>query len=372
MDTTNKRKVLFLIESLSGGSASEALSTLVQYIDKTKFDVTVCAIMGGGKYESVIKENVDYKVIVTGSVDSTKYKLVYKQMPLSWVYKFFIPQGYDVEIACMAGFATKLLSHSSNRKAKKYAWVHTDLHQNHWTKEVYNSLGEEEKAYNHYDKILGRSELVCKSFKTEFPNLKIPIEVIYNPIDSLSVRLKSLNVGEDNEKSEKKRLVSVGRLEAPQQYTRLLKVVNRLVKEGYGLELWIFGEGTQRSVLERYIKENDLKDSVKLFGTHPNPYKYMAQSDLYVCATYSSYAVEALILGLPVLTTENEDMSELLKGGYCGMMTKDTEESLYLGIKKLLDDSDLLQQYRQKGEARGWDFDIEALMVPIEKLLLEE
>jgi hypothetical protein len=31
----------------------------------------------------------------------------------------------------------------------------------------------------------------------------------------------------------------------------------------------------------------------------------------------------------------------------------------------------MLEQYKQKGEARGWDFDIEALMVPVENLLQE-
>ena len=53
------------------------------------------------------------------------------------------------------------------------------------------------------------------------------------------------------------------------------------------------------------------------------------------------------------------------------LITANTEEALYAGIKKLLDDPKLLAEYKQKGEARGWDFDIEALMVPVENLLQE-
>ena len=34
----NKRKVLFLIESLAGGGAEKVLTTLVQHIDKERFD----------------------------------------------------------------------------------------------------------------------------------------------------------------------------------------------------------------------------------------------------------------------------------------------------------------------------------------------
>ena len=57
----SKRKILFLVETLDSGDAGKALSVLVQYIDKTKYDVTVCAINGGGQYEPIIKENVNYK-----------------------------------------------------------------------------------------------------------------------------------------------------------------------------------------------------------------------------------------------------------------------------------------------------------------------
>ena len=370
--SSSKRKVLFLIESLSSGSgtAPKALATLVQYIDKTKYDVTVCAINGGGKYESVVRENANYKAILDAP-DGTKHNLVYKGMPLSWVYKFFVPKDSDVEVAFVEGFTTKLLSCSSNKKAKKYAWVHSNLHQNHWTKEVYKSIDEEAKAYSQFNKILCTSELTKLAFTAEFPALRVPMDTIYNPIDSLSVRLKSLNVNSDATDDSVTRLVTVGNLEAPQEYSRLLRIVNRLVKEGYKIHLGIFGDGSEHGILERYIKENDLKESVKLYGAHPNRYKYLAQGKLYICPSFGNVAVEALILGLPIITTDARSMSELLKDGECGMLVDNTEEALYTGLKRLLDDSELLKQYQQKAEARGWDFDIEALMVPIENLLAE-
>ena len=71
---------------------------------------------------------------------------------------------------------------------------------------------------------------------------------------------------------------------------------------------------------------------------------------------------------MPVLATETPELKEILKNGDSGLITSNTEEALYKGIKSLLDDPNLLEQYRQKGEARGWDFDIEALMVPYETL----
>lgn len=365
----SKRKVLFLVESLDGGNAGAALSTLVQYIDKTKFDVTVCAINAGGQYESVIRENVNYKAILN-STSGMKRKMVYKSMPLSMVYKFYVPQGNDVEVACSEGFATKLLGHASKGKTKRYAWVHTDLNKNHWTGEVYDDLKEETDVYNRYDKVIGVTDIISASFKSCFPNVTTPVETIYDPIDSLSVRLKSLNASSDNEVKVKTRLIALGRLEAQHEYSRLLRIVNRLIKENYDLGLWIFGEGSEHGILDHYIKENGLQDRVKLFGAHPNPYRYMIQGDLFVCSSYSQSVIKALILGLPVVATDSPEIQELLKQGESGLITANNENALYDGIKKLLDNSDLLAQYRQKGEARGWDFDIEALMVPIENLMM--
>lgn len=365
--SNTKRKILFLVESLDDGTAGKPLSILVQYLDKTKFDVTVCAINAGGQYESVIKENTNYEAILTQS-SGLKRKMVYKNLPMSMVYKLYVPGGFDVEVACSEGFVTKLLSCSSNKNARKYAWVHTDLNKNHWTHEVFASTKEETEAYNRFNKVIGITKMISEAFSKEFPDVKVPVETIYDPVDSLSVRLKSLNASNE-EKDVKYRLVTQGRLEAQHEYGRLLRVVNRLVQDGYDLGLWIFGDGSERGILDHYVRENNLDKRVKLFGAHPNPYRYLVQGDLYVCASYSQSVVKALILGLPILANETPELKELLRNGECGYMVPNNETALYEGIKKLLDNPQLLAEYKQKGEARGWDFDIEALMVPIETLL---
>lgn len=365
----SKRKVLFVVESLDEGRVGRALSVIVQYIDKSKFDVTVCAINGGGAYEAVIRENANYKAVLT-EPGGLKRKMVYRTLPLSLVYSFYIPHGNDVEVACSEGFVTKLLSHASKGNVKRYALTHTDFEKNHWTKEIFNSVKEETVAYNKFDKVIGATGIITKSFRNQFPDVKVPVETIYDPIDSLSVRLKSLNASSGDEEPVKTRIVSQGRLESRYEYSRLIRIVERLIKEGYDLGLWIFGEGSEHGILDHYIRKNDLQKRVKLFGAHPNPYRYMVQGDIFVCSVCGSGVIKALILGLPIVATDTPELNELLKNGESALITPDTEEDLYTGIKRMLDEPELLEQYRQKGEARGWDFDIEALMVPVENLLM--
>lgn len=375
-----KRKVLFLIESLAGGGAEKVLTTLVQFIDKSRFDVTVCAISGGGKYENAVRENIKYHAILNELENNSflsallyklKHHLIYHWLPLSWVYRLYVPQGNDVEVAYVEGFTTKLLSHSTNRRARKYAWVHCNMGKDHWTTSIYKTHAEEVKVYNIYNGICCVSDTAGQGFKDTFVGVTVPVTTIYNPITAQYIIAMA---SEKNESFKKNiRLVTVGRLEHQKGYDRLVRVVNQLVNDGFEFELWILGTGSQEEDLRKYIHENNLENYIKLLGFHSNPYKYIVQGDLFVCSSrsegYSTAVTEALILGLPVITTDCSGMAELLKNGECGIITENDEESFYQGLKKLLLDPVLLEHYRQKAIVRGRDFTIESLMKPIETLL---
>ena len=375
-----KQNVLFFIESLAGGGAEKVLSTLVQHFDKSKLDVTVCVISGDGKYEEEVKRNCRYKALLSTPSNSLskvlyfiKHHLIYKWLPMWLVYKMFIPKRNDVEVAFVEGFATKILSFSCNKHARKYAWVHTDLSKNHWTDNVYKNREEETCCYGRYDRVLGVSNTVCAAFQKELPLVNVPVMTMYNVIDSEEILSKSQ---EPLEKKEKRgiRLVTAGRLEFQMGYTRLLRIVDRLMHEGSDIELWILGEGSERIVLEQYIEEHHLQERVSLLGFQPNPYKYLATGDLFVCSSlaegYSTAVAEALILGLPVVTTDCSGMSELLRNGECGIITDNNEEALYEGMKQVLNTPDMLKFYTEKAKDRSGDFSIDRLIEPFENLLV--
>lgn len=143
----NKR-ILFLIESLSGGGAEKVLSVLLKHIDKTKFNITLCTIVDTGIYAAEVKKYVNYTSVLgnpqkKGVLGKILYKilylLIYRILPTQLIYILFIPKKNDIEIAFVEGFCTKILSHSTNKKAKKIAWVHTDLINNHWITSVYKN-----------------------------------------------------------------------------------------------------------------------------------------------------------------------------------------------------------------------------------------
>ena len=99
----------------------------------------------------------------------------------------------------------------------------------------------------------------------------------------------------------------------------------------------------------------------------------MTQSDLFVCSSisegYSTAVTEALILGFPVVTTDFSGMNELLQGEKYGIITENSEATLFEGIKQLLDHPEQLSHYKEKVIKRGKEFTLEVLMKPIETLL---
>ena len=382
MPAKKKTRLLFLIESLSGGGAEKVLSVLLKHLDSSRFEATLCCVVDTGKYNEEIQSYVTYTSILPNPGGLTswwqklcyriKYKLVYNWLPLQMVYRLFVPQGRDVEIAFVEGFATRLLSESGS-PARKIAWIHTDLVNNHWIEHIYSSRKHEQQSYAQYQAIVGVSETATRAFRQLYGN-GLPSLTLYNPIDSQDILTRSQEpVAVPPKSAATLRLVSVGRFVPQKAFDRLLQIVHRLVQEQRNVELWLLGDGEERSRLEAYIHEHHLDSVVTLWGFQKNPFAYLAQCDLFVCSSYSegySTAVtEALILGLPVVTTDCSGMKELLGDNLYGVITPNEEEALYQGIRTLVDDPSLRTHYRNQAVRRGKDFSLASLMKPIEDLL---
>lgn len=377
-----QKKVLFLIESLAGGGAEKVLSTIIDHINVTKYDVTLCSIVGGGFYEGVIPSGIKYCSILDRTnantfskkiIYSVKYHLIYSWLPTSWIYKFWIPKDCDVEIAFIEGFVTKVLSYSTNSHAKKFAWVHIDMDKYHWTTDVFKNNKEEESAYNRFSEIITVSNIVGNSLKQLF-NLKVPVRTIYNPVDSEDIIEKGALAQRNTYGII--RFVSSGRFTEQKAFDRLLRIMKRFKDEGYSAELWLLGDGTFRSDMERFIESNELKDNIRLLGFQSNPYQYMNECDVFVCSSiaegFSTVITEALILGIPVISTEVSGIREQLgENGEYGIITHNDEESLYKGMKLLLDDAELLTFYKKRSIERGKSFNLRSLMDGVETLIDE-
>lgn len=392
-----KKKVLFLIHALGAGGAEKILVNIANGMDKEKYDVTIMTVVNTGVFRNHIDEDVKYKYIFSlpfkkkdkievkepgnllAKYDpkvqfiAKLYTIMWKFMPVKLFYKLMIRGKYDVEIAFLEGICAKIISGSTNKNSKKISWIHVDMLNHKKSEAVFTSKSAEKKCYDKFDKVICVSKNVRDQFVKKFNYDTNKVEIRYNPVDKKDIKRKAKEEVTDLRKPNKFVFCTVGRLVTQKGYDRLLRVHNRLISEGLDYELWIVGEGNKRPLLEEYIKDNNLFDSVKLLGFKENPYKYINLADAFVCSSraegFSTVASEAVILGKPIVTVNCSGMYELLgENNEYGLVVENNEDSLYEGMKRLLLDRKLYEEYLEKVKERESIFDYKVAIKNIEEL----
>ncbi|MBO4848172.1 MAG: glycosyltransferase [Clostridia bacterium] len=363
-------KVLFFIETLEGGGAEKVLRDLVDHMDLTRFDVTVMTVWPSGAARS-LAPGVRYRSMYPSRsrFNSFRYRL---EAACGLAYRLHIRPNSDIECAYLEMGSTKVISASTNKKAKKLAWVHCDL-----TRAVSDTKAFAEKTALWYDKF-DRVICVSQTVKDRFDELfcgRFDTDVIYNVIDDAAIREKAKLPLPDGVRKKRFTVLSVGRFTAQKRFTRLLKAHKRLLDEGLEHDVWILGEGPERPMLERFVTDNGLSDSVLMPGFVQNPYPFMREADLLACSSiyegYSTFMTEGVILGKPIVTTDVSGMRELLGASEYGLIVGDDDEEFYCGLKRMLADAGSRDKYAQSASARGMDFSADKLTDATERFFEE-
>ena len=382
---SSKTKLLFLTESFNIGGQEKALISLLRNIDLHKYDITVCVIAetGGLLPEALAIPGIKYQFVIPSAkgkagklVNLLKGKLIYSWLSAKWVYRLFIPHGFDVEIAYCEGFLTKLISESTSQDTKKIAWVHTDMLDNDWPLEtgIFQSFDAEKKAYGKFENIICVSDIVASGMRAKYGTDNV--STIYNIIDRNDILLKSghtPNFSQPNQTGY--RLVGLGRLSYVKGFDLLLDAISIAVND-YGLDirLTIVGDGQERAALEAKARRNNITERVVFAGAQPNPYPYLKEADLFVCPSrkegFNIAILEAMALGLPVVAVKSAGPSEIIGANEYGVLTEGTPESLAEGIRCILSDG-TMDKYRMCSQQRANDFSIESQINKIDLLFHE-
>lgn len=349
-------KILFFIDSISGGGAEKVLRNLVNNMDQSKFEITVQTINDSVKPDTLLKDGIRYKTInrFKNRVLNRLYQYWIRLCAeLKILYPLYVKDDYDIEVAYLECGPTKIIASSTNKKAVKIAWVHCDLEK----KEGFaGSIEKSKKYYAKYDKIICVSENVKQSFERLFGKNSEPV-VLYNVNDESEILKKAEFTVPFQRKARGELMVAVGRLTRQKGFDRLVDVCSLLRDEGYSFELWILGEGVERERLEDMIRKFKLDDRISLLGFVENPYPCIKKADILVCSSryegMSTAVTEGLILGKAVITTECTGMDELLGDSKYGIVTGNSEQGLYYGVKKLLDDPQAICDMSERAKERG-------------------
>lgn len=367
-----KKRVLFLIPTLSTGGAENVLINLVNNMDFKQFEITVQTLFDKDSQKNRLNSHIRYKYFLKNAFKGNSK--IFPLVSAKVLYKLIVKEEYDIVISYLQGPTTYILSGCPFENTKKVAWVHTAFDSKKSFCSGFKSFDNAVKVYRSYDKIA----FVAKDVKERFEDISGIVSekntILYNTIESDRVLSESKESINDISFSNKAiNLISVGKIESMKGYDRLVRVHKRLIEEGLKHSIYILGEGLQKSKLENYINNNGLADSFSFLGFKNNPYKYVANADLYVCSSrregFSTAVTESLIVGTPVISTNCSGARELL--GYnneYGIVTDNTEDALYEGIKRVLEDHELLRRYKVEATKRGAKFNKEKTVNDVEEM----
>lgn len=365
-------KILFLIHDLGQGGAEKVLVNLVNHMDTYKFDITVMSLFDCGENKQFLSRKIKYKYCYKKMIKGNSHLM--KLLSSEQLHKKLIKDKYDIEISYLEGPCARIISGCTDPDIKKVCWIHIEQHTKERVSASFRSYQEAVHCYNQFDNIVCVSETVKSDFSSLIPLKKEPV-VLYNTNDSQAIlQLSEEPITDIEFDKDEIKLVGVGKLLQNKGFDRLLRITERL-RADYPVHLYILGSGPDQEKLELYIQNHQMSAYVDLLGYQLNPYKYMKQCDLFVCAShaegFSTAATEALILGVPVCTVEVSGMKEMLGShNEYGIVTSNDDEALYEGIRSLLADPQLLQHYKEAAIVRGKDFSTSKTVNAVEKMLL--
>jgi glycosyltransferase involved in cell wall biosynthesis len=139
---------------------------------------------------------------------------------------------------------------------------------------------------------------------------------------------------------------AVGRLSAEKGFDVLIHAVNRLLGQGFDVELAIAGEGDQRRHLEKLISALGCGDRVRLLGYRADTLEMYEAMDIYALSSLSeglpNVVLEAMALEIPVVATRVGAIPQLLDHERSGLIVEPgSDDELARALSRLLLDSGL-------------------------------
>lgn len=350
----SKKKIVIMNDLVFGGGVENVMFDFVDNLNKDKYDITIMSLFYDNNFYNKYSRDVKYTYVNRYNLKNIFIRVfnkIERKIKLSSLYLNNKFKGYDIAIAIKEGDCMVYMSKVHAKK--KLAWVHTDYSIFHWTDYLNKTKNLEIEYMKDFDNVVCVSESVKSSvIKTIGDPGNLCVR--YNPVNEKNILQKSNQKININHKKNKLLFVTAGRLVKEKAYRRLLEVCKKLNEDKFEYNLWIIGDGEEKEELLKLKELYDLKN-VYFLGNQSNPFPYMKQADWFVCSSicegFSTVQQEATVLGIPVITTDCAGTYELLGDNEYGIITENTKEGLYNGMKKIITDN-LTEYYKKKADER--------------------
>lgn len=365
-----KKKVLFMIDSLTCGGAEKSLVSLLPLLNYDKVDVTLMLVGRGGVFESYVPRQVRV-ITYTPGAETLLQKVwlrlcrmafsillrvnKYRHQPLNSPTMEWMTcstairphkEHYDVAIAYQQGFPCWYVLEKVSAD-KKYAWINVDI-----TKTKFR-LGYVKRFYDRYDGVIAVSnalyEIILKIGLVD----KKRLHCVYDILNQDLIRRQgSEPFGGEVPDKHVVTIVTVARLMLQNKGQDLCIEASKILQnKGYRFQWFFVGDGPSRQEIERLAKERGVDKEIRLVGMQPNPYSYIQAADVYVQSSrYEGFGLtvtEAKILGRAIVCTNFPTAFNQLENEKNGLIVEMTAQQIADGVERLIKDKALAQRLAQ-------------------------
>ncbi len=348
MNRNNKRKinVVHLVEELTIGGLEKILTTIVLYLNKEKYNVSVWCLREGGFFaDELIKEGIDVKVlhISTSRNPLNIYKLykLLKNRKFDVIHTHAYSAGTIGRISAFLAGVPVIISHNQN----VYGHYNKYYHFMEW-------------LLSHVtDSIICVSDMV-KKFTNETQGIDTKrLVTIYNGIENIrsvsgektSDLKKELGIPVNNSV-----IGTVAQFSGKKGLGYLIKSASILLKHRKDVNFLLVGDGTTKDELKYLCHNLKIENNVVFAGERSDIPEMLSLIDIFVLPSITEglplALLEAMACGKPVVATSVGGVPEIVKNGLNGILVQPKDpEALHGAMKELLNNADMREKMGHEG-----------------------
>lgn len=296
------KTVLHILPSNSFSGAENVVCQIIKMFSGSDYKMYYCS--PDGRIRDALEENnIDFLPLREFSVKELK-RVISETKP-DIIHAHDMRAGFYVSLACGK---IPFVSHVHNNNFDSRGLSLKSLLFYHAAKKAKHIFWVSESSFEGY------------KFHDRF---KDKSSVLYNVIDKAAL-IKKMETDSSEYDFD---IAYVGRLTEPKDPIRLMNVFAEIIKMAPDVKIAVAGTGDMAEQTKSFAKQLSITDNVKFLGFMSNPYKLLYSSKLMIMTSRwegtPMCALEAMALGVPIVSTPTDGLCELVDDGKTGFLSSD-------------------------------------------------
>lgn len=298
---------------------------------------------------------VDSAVKVTLAMQQTRNRFT----ELFWLRKYVKKERPDVVIAFTEGVYCFTIAALLGTKIPVIASERLDPSAMTWKRNLLKRL-----LLPYADWLVVQT----KTIKDYFPkNIQKKTSIIFNPVKDEALASSMDNGQLEMDNSERPRIISVARLYPQKNQEMMIRAFAKIADKYPDWKLVMYGEGPRRQSLQLIIDNLQLTNRVQLPGRTEKVVEELRKSKIFCLSSdyegMSNSMIEAICVGLPIVSTKVSGTDELIQDGVNGLLVDiGDEQGMTDALKKLIQNEELMKKMGAANREKASLFHIDTIM----------